>query len=543
MTIWDELKRYISKTRHVLVVVMAIVFFTHGSLLFSQRIGIDTEIMMDGRSSFGVLGRQGLIWLGKLLGLEWFNLWYVQILTLIFMMLAPLAYGFLFYYVGKQKRYENIALVLFGLGYIVSPIWASQLYFLNQSAQLTCACVLVAICVLFAEYAREKLNQRWIWLLIALGMMQTVFACYQTIILMYISTIVTIFLISSIENERTLKEQLQWILYHVVTFVVGFALYGIISKVFYLKRADYLDNQIWWHTTDFKQCIINTINAIRGMFGDHLPYYTGLYRFLALILVVLTIFYITRMKKAEMGSKILFLVAEIFLIGAPSLLIMYAGGPVADRTQFIIPLCQACILYLIIYLLSKKQIDGKKYDKWINRFVCVALAVIVFRDVTVQANYCSRLYYTDEWVSQYDRTVAQDVYARIQTVIQNSDESTVENATGLFLGELDVPYDATCISGEIIGVSRFQYNANELSRHRIVYLMKQLGYPIQEYFTYYSDGANAAFNAYFREYFGEEVDAMPSYPAYGCVKIVSNDEIGLSYLVVKLSDNWWVWGE
>lgn len=50
--------------------------------------------------------------------------------------------------------------------------------------------------------------------------------------------------------------------------------------------------------------------------------------------------------------------------------------------------------------------------------------------------------------------------------------------------------------------------------------------------------AEAAFDAYFRDYFGDTVDMMPVYPNTGYVQYLQNDEIGLDYIVVKLGANW-----
>ena len=65
--------------------------------------------------------------------------------------------------------------------------------------------------------------------------------------------------------------------------------------------------------------------------------------------------------------------------------------------------------------------------------------------------------------------------------------------------------------------------------------MRNLGYPIEISF---SEGEAAAFYAYFDEYFGAEVDAMPCYPDPGYIKCVWDEETGMEYVAVKLGADW-----
>lgn len=99
-----QIKEYFFKVRWIVMAVTMITFITHGALLFSQSFGVDTELLMNGSHNFNLIGRQGLVWLAKLLELEWFNLYQAQVLAFSFMILAPLSFGFLFYWFGGVKR-------------------------------------------------------------------------------------------------------------------------------------------------------------------------------------------------------------------------------------------------------------------------------------------------------------------------------------------------------------------------------------------------------------------------------------------------------
>lgn len=91
-----------------------------------------------------------------------------------------------------------------------------------------------------------------------------------------------------------------------------------------------------------------------------------------------------------------------------------------------------------------------------------------------------------------------------------------------------------------MGVSEFAFDAweNTIYRPRIVYFMRQVGYHIQPYFT---DEEETQFFEYFQKDFGELAEAMPHYPSKNFVQVLSNEEAGEAYLIVKLGEEWWGW--
>lgn len=149
-------------------------------------------------------------------------------------------------------------------------------------------------------------------------------------------------------------------------------------------------------------------------------------------------------------------------------------------------------------------------------------------------NYCTRLYYTDEWQYRYTENMAREIRTEIEEVRkQNGLDSSYSYI--LFLGSPDIPYNETCLKGQMIGYSLFYLNPNAKNRGLIFRFYEHTGHPL---YSYFSEGAEAAFFAYFREYFGEAVDGMPAYPNPDCVQYLQNDETGLSYIVIKLGDGW-----
>ena len=52
---------YIKKVTWAIIAIVITAFMTHGSMLFSDRIGIDTDFIIAGEHNFDLIGRPGLI--------------------------------------------------------------------------------------------------------------------------------------------------------------------------------------------------------------------------------------------------------------------------------------------------------------------------------------------------------------------------------------------------------------------------------------------------------------------------------------------------
>lgn len=539
---WKEAKKWLFQNRWILLLTAAVVFMAHGSILFSRRFGIDTDAIMLGMHNFMDIGRQGLVWLAGLLELDWFNLYFAQVLTLLFMLLSAVAFGGLFCHAGGAGRGERAALFAFALAYVISPYWTAQIYFLNQSAQVLLACALTAGSIALAEAARRDLRRRWGLLIGAVLLMQITFSCYQVLVLIYVMGAVMVFLLSSLREERTLKQSLQWIAFHGISFGAGLGFYLVISRLFFMGQGSYLAGQIAWKEAGFWGGLRNCYSVIKQSLRETAPFYTGWYVFFVFCFLVMLIFWLLGEKERGKGSRILILLSALFLAASPYGFVFLYGGEVIDRMRLAMPFGQGCILYLTILLFARRKAGKKGFFRAAGVWVFgVVLGAVVYKDSMTNLSYCTRLYYTDEYVFQYASRVAADLYEDIRTVqcsqeIQAFRETSRDNI--VMLGYPAIPLNSICISGHTIGRSIFEVEAlagNTLTRDRSRYFMRNLGYPVDVSFT---EGETAAFHSYFDECFGQEVDAMPCYPDPGYIKCVQDEETGMEFVVVKLGQDW-----
>lgn len=530
----SPLKEYIYQTRWMIVLSGVASFIAHGSVLFSQRFGFDTDAIMNGLQQFDQSGRYGIVWLTELLGLKWFNLYYAQILAFLFIILAPVSFGCLFYCTyGQNARIKPAQWVLSTL-FIVSPFWATQIYFLNQSPQVLLACILIPVSLLLVETAKADLAHKWPCILLGIALMNIIFACYQVLVAVYLAAVSVIFLLYSLKEDRTVRQQFQWISLHAGCFFAAFLSYMIVSRLFYWNGGSYLTDQIKWGQGSVWEDLARCAKAITHTFLNRPPYFSGSYGIYALLFLGVIFYRLAAGGRLKKGSNILILLAAVFLIFSPHVFIVIYGGDIWDRMQLVMPFSQGSMLYLAIVLFPEIKIK-KMFKKVAASIVCAGLVLVLGRDILFQLNYCNRFYYTDEWVFQYETQILQKVYLDIrESKALNKLEDSFDNY--LILGCPEIPYNQTALSGSAIGVSFFDWDhVSMLYRDRILLLMRNQGYPLTVYF---SENEQAAFNAYFEDYFGELVNEMPHYPEPGYVQFLRNDEIGLEYMIIKLGDDW-----
>lgn len=527
---------YIRQVQPAVMVLTAAALMTHGSVLFAERIGVDTEMGICGLYAFGLTGRQGLLWLGGLLETGWLNPYLIQVLTIMFLILAPVAFGFLFSFYSMQQKFLNVTLIVLGLSYIVSPFWAAQIYFLNQCAQITCSCLLTAIAIFLAEEGRREPRRKWYYILAAVVLMQFIFGSYQILVMLYITGTAVVFLCSSLAEKRTVRQQLQWILAHAGIFLAGFTIYLVIAKCFYLEAngSAYLSGQIAWGREGLSEGLQNCFSAVAASLKSNPPYYTGYYGIYILLFAGAVLY--TWVRSCQAGkSGVLFLAAAAFLVLAPYVFIFVYGQALLDRMQLVMPLSQGGMLYLGILMLDdnewREMAGGIK--RQVVQVATLLLSVFIMKDCLMQMGYCNRMYYTDEWRYQYDKQLAHDIYRELQRYLDENgyDESLYKRL--LFMGKPEINYNESCIKGDVIGTSIFASDMEAAYRYRIILFMRCLGYPMDTT-NILSQEAAAEYNACFRSCFGERAENMPVFPAKGSIEYLEDEESGVGYLVVKL---------
>ena len=150
----DFKKTLLSYPAWQLIVIAIISFIAHGSMVFSKAIGVDTEAAILGIEAYDGQGRQGILWLRKLLGMSKFNLWLTNSLTFFLLILVAIV---IFTSLSVYKEELSNVLMPFCILFIISPFWACQLYFLSQSVPVLISLLLIPFTEALVRFAFNRL--------------------------------------------------------------------------------------------------------------------------------------------------------------------------------------------------------------------------------------------------------------------------------------------------------------------------------------------------------------------------------------------------
>lgn len=354
--------------------------------------------------------------------------------------------------------------------------------------------------------------------------------------MVYITGVTAVFLLFSLREESTLKQQFQWLGFHMGVFAVEFVLYLLISSLFFLSGSVYLENQIAWSQAGMEEVVLRCVAAVANSLKNNPPYYTGIYGVFSIVMITLTIYRMAKVRRLKSGNGILFLLAELFLVISPYIFIFFYGGPIRDRMQLVMPFSQGVILYLIVVLWPKESLYKTGIKMVCARSLVLIFVVLLYKDTVSHLNYCNRFYYTYDWAFQYDARMAEKLYYDIREEQRSFGlDDSYDNI--LFVGYPDVSRNASCHMGEVMGTSFFRYDIKEAVpyRYRILSLMRNLGYPVE---CHYTDQEISDYRLYFEENLGGRVDEMPCYPDSGYIRYLQDDVTGSDYLVIKLGEIW-----
>ena len=288
---------------HMLLVVLTIfiLLLFHCYLLFSKSIAIDTDIFLQNPSmeyNWYSIGRFGMVFEKYLLGIFSFSMYYSQILFFIFIISFMLVSYYAFYKLsGKDVNIGNLILPLVIFS---SAIWAEQLIFFIQMAQIAFSLTVLTIAILWIY--KWCLDKNIFYLLVSIVSMVLIFCTYQSFMVVYIIYCILGFLLLY-ENKDISKELNMFALITklLVTFAVAFLLYEIVCVVIGTDYT-YLDATNSWKyaTTEETLQKIKT-HIVQIIIGEGIFYS----RFFSVILVLFLLVGIYKtIKKEELKNKI-----------------------------------------------------------------------------------------------------------------------------------------------------------------------------------------------------------------------------------------------
>ena len=488
-------KAYLFRNRYVILIMGIFVFLVHGSKLFSLNNGIDTEqIIFLGNEfyeSWLGIGRQGLIFLKWLLGLELYNPFFAPLLLMIFSVTAFIAYTFLLEYAGmecgypiQKGKFRWLALA-FGMMVLSHPVWAEQFYFTLQAAEIMLSITLLAVSL----FAAHRWGQRGgsLWFAAAVLPAILVFSTYQAMMPLYIFTGAALSFLRSagkwagradrIENPdnkgmsdkkempdkkqipenngNSLRGDIYYAFRLAAVFLTGFAVNQIITVLFFSKTG-YVSDQVQWGSGDFKYGFMQILMHIKDVLTGDGIFYIGTFIWAVLCLLSAVLIGFRGRKVSREKIWRLFLLAAV--CAGPFYLTAVMGKVAVAWAQLVLPFCMGFMAYMGGALLDavKARAGGRIIRRAAGLAVTAVLISVCVLSVWKESEVTSRLYYTDSMRYEEDLRLADNISRDIAEFTGEYDFS----GTVVFVGKREAAGNNSTVEGDVIGHSIFAWDTD-----------------------------------------------------------------------------------
>lgn len=448
---------------HILLIIITIVvlFLAHNPILFFNNIGIDTYLFINNPTTdynWMQIGRYGLIVEKIILNLTNFSIIYANILFIIFFILSAIVLYYTIYKVSnKDIGLLNAIIPIIGFTH---PIFAEQLYFANQIAEIGFTFFIVVLASLFIfKWIKEK---KILYSIFGIILLNISIASYQAFAVIYISICIFLFIMMYEENKKI--EKIIKIIFQLIgTFLLAILLYEIIIKIL-PNDMTYLMGGNAWKNRAFAENIEHIKHQFIEVFLAKGDYYNIGFTIGSIGFLLIGLY--NCIKKNNFNNifeRALYLLSNIMLILTPFFMTILLGQTPLIRAQIYLPIVEAFLIMFLVYYTFKN-----KYLK----FVGILLVVIV---AEIQVYELEKLYYTEGIRLQNDINTAYQIINDLEKIgVKKTDKI-------IFVGEREAKLNETCKKGETIGISMFQKaDAPEkitwYTSIQIILLFRTLGY-------------------------------------------------------------------
>ena len=492
----------------ILAVILGLVY---GNQAFNNYYYIDKEIMVNDAGSFyayGDVGRFGMIFVKKLLGLSWYNPYLAGALLLITLWLTGMGGAYLFY--SLDKRLKVAPLLIFMLLFLVYPTYVEQFLFQYQAFEVALGILLLVVSDWHLMLAlREK---SWLAFLLSLPLVVISFGIYQSMVPIQLCLYLGCFLMLLYGEEAEGKKRnvfaaVGWVVAH---FLIAFVVYEVIAKLFF-THMDYLTDQVVWKDTELKVVLMYIKGYIRDVVMAEGIYYTPTYNICWIIGLGAMALLFLRLKRKSVWYGL----GLLGVVLSPFFLTFIMGRFQFPRVQLTLPL--ACgVLWLFgshVLLMELKAF----WKRGAAAFLAAAGCAMIF----MNAMPMMRLFYTRDVIGKADEMTAAMLIGDLDDVIAVHQGKPV-----IFIGHRQALVNATCYEEEVngtyvvlsaFGIEYMMEPEYYYSTHRLLGFFKTLG------FKFRGPTMEMMSSAY------EDSKDMVVWPLEGSIKEFDD------YVIVKLS--------
>ncbi|MEY8766629.1 MULTISPECIES: glucosyltransferase domain-containing protein [Francisella] len=396
-----DLKEVIIQNNLAIKITLLCSITAYAYFIASWTISIDTELATYGLGNskylypldvqFLRLGRPILSLIVSIIGtvpIPYFN----SILALGFIFCSYIVWIAILNNISNNK----LSTIIFGLFYLISPVYIFQLNFVNQSIEIGLGFLLSSLSVYFLAQLFQKEN--WLTnILLSSLMIYFALGIYQSFIVYYIEGMITVLILNSIKKNLTPKEVVGFFYYSIFVAIIALVLYFITTHIsyFFVGKSNYLTNFYdGWHTTNLANQLSLLFRYILNTLDSSLTISYGLCYIILLALMF-------KLKKLD---------SFIVLIGiiTPLLLPIVLISPMPLRILFTIPLSIAMLASVCFEIFRRKKLI---------LIVAIIIALINFKQICL-------LTYSKNMAQAYNQrtlnSLYQNIYDKIGTKIYNT---------------------------------------------------------------------------------------------------------------------------
>lgn len=444
----DNFFEYLKKSKYSILIITVFILVAFGERIISQSFSIDTELYIDQIGTAGrwdwwiTLNRWGLVLLNKIFQLGSLPIFASNFLTVTLIIAYSIGFNYLFYkytkddYKEKFLKYQFIFPILF----VTNPIFAEQYNFILQNISVAFTILLIPLTLLLTDKASQIENkiQKVVYYIISIGLLVLSFGVYQSVILLYIVTVVVCYLLKVLrDNDNNWK----YLGKQIAIFLISAGIYFAIGKILADgSSTSYL--QAAWLTDSVSQCLKNILNCIKPVLKCEGIFYNIGY-VISIVILTISVIYLAVKRKLKIGT----IIAIIGLVLSPFYIMIITGVDQLKRTQFNYSFVAAIVLtYFVIYLAQKDKL------KWMKNAFIILVCIIAY----TQSYNTANLFHTVDVTYKSDEAFANDLMGRIEQ--KEWYNPSKEDYTIIFVGRHQKDLKNVYLKSEVIGSSFFGFD-------------------------------------------------------------------------------------
>ena len=467
----NKFLEYLKKSKVSIMIVVGFALFAFGLRLISQSFSIDTELYIneigtEGRWQWWIsLNRWGLVLLNQIFQMDALPIYASNFLTVLFMIAYSIGFNYLFYTYMKDEYKENFLKYqfIFPILFVTNPIFAEQYNFILQNVSVAFTVLLIPIILLVIDKAsryKEKFK-KYLCYITAIALLILSFGVYQSVILLYIATVVVCYLLKVIKEKNNCWKYLGK---QIAIFILAALVYFVIGKILAGENeTSYL--QLAWIKDSIKQCLINILYCVKSVLKCE-----GIFYNIGYLLTIGTFigFVIYMLVKKEL--KIGMMIATIGILAAPFYIMIITGVDQLKRTQFNYSFVVGIgLMLLVVFLAQKEKI------KILKNIAIIIILVIAYK----QSYHTANLFYTADMVYRSDEAFAYQLMNEVEKKEWYNPNQTYKI---IFVGRHQKELKNVYLKSEVIGSSFFSFDYQYIygPNSRAISFLRTLGYNFQE---------------------------------------------------------------